>query len=132
MVGLDTLSWQVLASVLWPGSIIRAVVAAASFGVAHAPPLPPPEATLGVDLSLAFPTLVGLASIPFIVKPIDVAVDAAMEASVSKVLHGRVAGVGDAATAGVVFAGACALPPAFYELAHVISELSPAAAVVAQ
>ena len=63
--GVDALIWQALASVIVPGFVVNRVVAMA--GRATTRPM--------------VPTFCGLASIPLIIKPIDHAVDAAMDAS---------------------------------------------------
>ena len=63
--GVDALIWQALASVIVPGFVVNRVVATA--GRATTRPM--------------VPTFCGLASIPLIIKPIDHAVDAAMDAS---------------------------------------------------
>jgi fission process protein 1 len=63
----DTLLWQSLASVMIPGGTINVIVKASRFAARRAS-LPVVAAAWG-------PTGVGLASIPFIIKPIDNAVD---------------------------------------------------------
>ena len=63
--GVDALIWQALASVIVPGFVVNRVVATASRATTR--PM--------------VPTFCGLASIPLIIKPIDHAVDAAMDAS---------------------------------------------------
>merc|ERR1711966_186299 len=92
IVALDTLTWQMLASVFWPGSFIRCVVNATAVAVAAAHL----DASVGADVAKAIPTVAGIAAIPFIVKPIDGTVDTAMEMSVTKALNGRIEGVQDA------------------------------------
>ena len=64
--GVDALVWQALASVAVPGVVVNRVVALA--GRATARPF--------------VPTLCGLGCIPFIIKPIDALVDAAMDATI--------------------------------------------------
>lgn len=61
----DTLLWQCLASVMIPGATINAVVRLSRFAVA----------SRAKPVSTWFPTAAGLSSIPFIVHPIDNAVD---------------------------------------------------------
>lgn len=62
----DTFLWQGLASVVVPGIVINRVVAAVSkFG--------PPQ------YKVWLPTAVGLSTIPFIIKPIDHAIDLLMD-----------------------------------------------------
>lgn len=124
VVGADTLLWQALASVLWPGSVIRLVVALDAFGMAHVGSnlLPPLALTHGVDLRLALPTLAGLVAIPWIVKPIDGVVDAVAEASVAKALGGELKGPRDVAAAAAVLGGAFAAPPALFAAAAALAE----------
>ena len=126
IVGLDTVTWQMLASVFWPGSFIRVMVNATNLLVSK----------LSADLSLdvggldaetiekALPTAIGLMTIPFIVKPIDKTIDWAMEESVTKVLRGKCESPADyAKAAGIV--GAClAVPPALFTFAGVIGDLA--------
>ena len=73
---VDAISWQVLASVFIPGSVIHLVVGLAERLVGAAPGLLPE------DLARAVPTAIGLLVIPFIVEPIDNATDDAMDATV--------------------------------------------------
>ena len=126
IVGLDTVTWQMLASVFWPGSFIRIMVNATNLLVSK----------LSADLSLdvegldaettekALPTTINLMTIPFIVKPIDKTIDWAMEESVTKVLRGKCESPADyAKAAGIV--GAClAVPPALFTFAGVIGDLA--------
>jgi len=71
----DVAAWQLLASVAIPGAAINQIVSLARRGVAASKGrLPPAVSAWG-------PTAVGLAAIPFIVQPIDRAVDAAFDAS---------------------------------------------------
>ena len=70
--GVDALIWQSLASVAVPGLVVNRVVALT--GKVTARPLAP--------------TLAGLASIPFIIKPIDAFVDVLMDATIRPLLHG--------------------------------------------
>ena len=126
IVGLDTVTWQMLASVFWPGSFIRVMVNATNLLVSKLP------ADLSLDvggldaetIEKALPTAIGLMTIPFIVKPIDKTIDWAMEESVTKVLRGKCESPADyAKAAGIV--GAClAVPPALFTFAGVIGELA--------
>lgn len=75
----DTLIWQSLASVTIPGATINMVVKASRFAVARSP------VALPIAVSKWFPTVAGLGSIPFIVKPIDYAVDELMDATFRKI-----------------------------------------------
>lgn len=76
----DTLLWQSLASVAIPGGVINLIVRASRFAVARSVGLPVLAATW-------LPTAAGIGSIPFIVTPIDHAVDFALDNSVRKYLH---------------------------------------------
>ena len=126
IVGLDTVTWQMLASVFWPGSFIRVMVNATNLLVSKLP------ADLSLDvggldaetIDKALPTAIGLMTIPFIVKPIDKTIDWAMEESVTKVLRGKCESPADyAKAAGIV--GAClAVPPALFTFAGVIGDLA--------
>lgn len=126
IVGLDTVTWQMLASVFWPGSFIRVMVNATNLLVSKLP------ADLSLDvggldaetIEKALPTAIGLMTIPFIVKPIDKTIDWAMEESVTKVLRGKCESPADyAKAAGIV--GAClAVPPALFTFAGVIGDLA--------
>lgn len=68
----DTLLWQSLASVMIPGAIINLLVKASRQAVSSTTLLP-------TTVAAWLPTAVGLASVPFIVHPIDHAVDFAMD-----------------------------------------------------
>jgi fission process protein 1 len=68
---LDVLSWQTIASVAVPGFIINRVVALSGAVLRRAGRQP------GV-----VPTLVGLASVPLIIKPIDHGTDAVLDATI--------------------------------------------------
>lgn len=75
----DALIWQTLASVLVPGQIIHAVTAVAtkacnSSSLAHLPS----------RVRMYGPTAVGLAAIPFIIHPVDHAVDYFMDETYRK------------------------------------------------
>jgi len=116
IVSLDTFTWQMLASVFWPGSFIRCVVNATSTALALG--------HIDGDIAKALPTVVGLAAIPFIVKPIDGTIDTAMEMSVSKALNGKIEGPADAGIAlGVI--GAClVVPPTLFTVAAAIKDVA--------
>ena len=126
IVGLDTVTWQMLASVFWPGSFIRVMVNATNLLVSKLP------ADLSLDvggldaetIEKALPTAIGLMTIPFIVKPIDKTIDWAMEESVTKVLRGKCESPEDyVKAAGIV--GAClAVPPTLFSFAGVIGDLA--------
>ena len=105
-ISTETLTWQMLASVFWPGSIIRVIVNMA----AH----------MAGDDHQFLPTLVGLAAIPLIIKPIDATVDKLMETSISKVINGEIKTLEDASTAFATTVGSVSVPPAMYLLADFI------------
>jgi fission process protein 1 len=68
---VDTLLWQSLASVMIPGATINLIVKASRLAVGRA--------RLPILLAQWLPTATGLGSIALIVKPIDDAVDYAMD-----------------------------------------------------
>jgi fission process protein 1 len=105
-ISTETLTWQMLASVFWPGSIIRVIVNMA----AH----------MAGDDHQFIPTLVGLAAIPLIIKPIDTTVDKLMESSISKVINGEIRTQEDASTAFTTTMGSVSVPPFMYLLADVV------------
>lgn len=120
IVALDTLTWQMLASVFWPGSFIRCVVNATAVAVAAAHL----DASVGADVAKAIPTVAGIAAIPFIVKPIDGTVDTAMEMSVTKALNGRIEGVQDAGVALATIGACLAVPPTLFSVAAAIEDIA--------
>jgi fission process protein 1 len=105
-ISTETMTWQMLASVFWPGSIIRVIVNMA-------------DHMAGNDHQF-LPTLVGLAAIPLIIKPIDTTVDKLMETSISKVIHGEIKTPEDASSAFMTTMGSVSVPPAMYLLADVV------------
>ena len=72
---LDTLLWQTFASVMIPGYTINMLVKASRFAVSR-------TTTLPIFVATWLPTGVGLASIPFIVVPIDDTVDFVLDKTV--------------------------------------------------
>mmetsp|Transcript_34075 Transcript_34075/g.133376 ORF Transcript_34075/g.133376 Transcript_34075/m.133376 type:complete len:176 (-) Transcript_34075:1604-2131(-) len=70
----DSLIWQALASVIVPGICINRIVALTSSACKLGP--------VGKSASAVLPTVVGLASIPVIIGPIDRGVDFAMDRTV--------------------------------------------------
>jgi len=133
-VALVTFTWRMFASVFWPGSIIRVVVASTTLALAAADldgPAVEALAASGLDLERALPTLAGLAVVPLIVKPIDAVIDAAGNASFSKALKGDMDAPGDWATGAAVLAGCLALPPTLFTLAAAISDAADAASAAA-
>ena len=122
IVSLDTFTWQMLASVFWPGSFIRCVVNTTSVAIALAHV---PEVDVnGFNVVSVLPTIAGLAAIPFIVKPIDGTIDTAMEMSVSKALNGKIEGPGDAGVALATIGACLAVPPTLFTVAAAIKDLA--------
>ena len=108
-ISTETLTWQMLASVFWPGSIIRVIVNM----VAH----------VTGDEHHVLPTLVGLAAIPVIVKPIDTTVDKLMETSISKVINGEIKTPEDASAAFMTTMGSFSVPPIMFFVAALIKKM---------
>ena len=108
-ISMETLTWQMLASVFWPGSIIRVIVNMA----AH----------MSGDDHQYLPTLVGLAAIPLIVKPIDTTVDKLMETSISKVINDEIKTPEDASAAFMTAMGSLSFPPVMFLIAATIKNL---------
>jgi len=128
-VAMETVTWQMLASVFWPGSFIRVVVASTNLAIAKADLSAfDALAAQGIDVERILPTLFGLAAIPFIVKPIDTTVDTAAEMSFAKAIHGGMKSGQDWAVGAGVMAACLAVPPVMFSLAGVINEASGVAA----
>src|SRR5210317_2363858 len=108
-ISTETLTWQMLASVFWPGSIIRVIVNMA--------------AQMSGDEHHYLPTLVGLAAIPAIVKPIDTTVDKLMENSISKVINGEIKTPEDASAAFMTTVGSFSVPPIMFFIAAPVKKL---------
>ena len=117
IVSLDTFTWQMLASVFWPGSFIRCVVNATALGLA--------VAHVDAEWAKAIPTAAGLAAIPFIVKPIDGTIDLAMEKSVTPALNGKLSG-GEIPLAIGILGGCMVVPPTLFTVAAAIKDQIPA------
>ena len=109
-ISTETLTWQMLASVFWPGSIIRVIVNLSANIVSND------------DLHFV-PTIVGLLAIPLIVKPIDTTVDKLMENSISKVINGEIKTPEDASAAFMTMAGSFSVPPIMFFIAAAIKKL---------
>lgn len=128
-VATETVTWQMLASVFWPGSFIRVVVASTNLALAKADTGAfEALAAQGVDVERILPTLFGLAAIPFIVHPIDTTVDKAADMSFAKALQGKMKSGSDWAVGAAVIAACLAVPPTLFSVAGAINE---AAGVVA-
>ena len=109
-ISTETLTWQMLASVFWPGSIIRVIVNLSANLVSND------------DLHFV-PTIVGLLAIPLIVKPIDTTVDKLMENSISKVINGEIKTPEDVSAAFMTTAGSLSVPPIMFFIAAAIKKL---------
>jgi len=115
-ISTETFTWQMLASVFWPGSIIRVIVNMAATMISNN--------NLDNNQFVHFlPTLIGLSAIPMIVKPIDTTVDKIMEGSISKVINGEIKTPEEARTAMMTTAGSISVPPVMYCLASIIKKL---------
>lgn len=113
-ISTETLTWQMLASVFWPGSIIRVIVNASATMISNN----------HLDDKLHFlPTLIGLMAIPVIVKPIDTTVDKLMESSISKVINGEIKTPEDASAAFMAAMGSFSVPPIMFFIAAAIKRL---------
>ncbi len=114
-ISTETLTWQMLASVFWPGSIIRVIVNMAASIVS----------TNNMDDNQVMhflPTLIGISAIPMIVKPIDSTVDKIMEGSISKVIHGEIKTPEEAQAAAMTTVGSISVPPIMYFVASLIKK----------
>src|SRR5210317_1914959 len=113
-ISAETLTWQMLASVFWPGSIIRVIVNMAATMISNR----------HLDNQLHFlPTLIGLMAIPAIVKPIDTTVDKLMENSISKIINGEIKTPEDASSAFMTTVGSFSVPPIMFFIAAAIKKL---------
>lgn len=109
----ETMTWQMLASVFWPGSIIRVVVNMSDHMLVD-------KLSGNEQFAHVLATLIGLMAIPMIIKPIDTTVDKVMETSISKVIHGKIKTPEDASTAFMTSMGSFCVPPIMYSLAAFI------------
>jgi len=115
-ISTETMTWQMLASVFWPGSIIRVVVNMSDHMLV--------DKLAGNDQFVhVLATLCGLMAIPMIIKPIDTTVDKVMETSISKVIHGKIKTPEDANVALATTVGSFAVPPVMYSLASYINSV---------
>ncbi|MDA0862997.1 MAG: hypothetical protein O3A99_09845 [Proteobacteria bacterium] len=113
-ISAETLTWQMLASVFFPGSIIRVIVNASATVISNR----------HLDNDLHFlPTLIGLMAIPVIVKPIDMTVDKLIENSISKVVNGEIKTPEDASAAFMTTVGSFSIPPIMFFIAAAIKKL---------
>lgn len=119
--GIDTLVWQLLASVIIPGYTIHTVVGVSSDiledaleknsgvfpieWIAGATALPPETVLSFAEKSL--PTFIGLMTIPFIVHPIDSAVHGILNASLRPILRGYICDQAGGTDAGLAVCADC-------------------------
>jgi fission process protein 1 len=115
-VSAETMTWQMLASVFWPGSIIRVIVNMSDNMIAN-------KLTENEQTAHVLATLFGLMAIPMIIKPIDTTVDKVMETSISKVIHGKIKTPEDASSAFMTSMGSFSVPPIMYSLASYIKKV---------
>jgi fission process protein 1 len=115
-VSAETMVWQMLASVFWPGSIIRVIVNMSDHMLAQ-------KLTGNDQYAHVLATLFGLMAIPMIIKPIDTTVDKVMETSISKVIHGKIKTPEDATAAFMTSMGSFSVPPIMYSLASYIKKV---------
>ena len=99
----ETFIWQILASLFWPGGVIRLTVNV-------------------IDLLIPgdneyISTALGILLIPMIIRPIDEFVDGVMEDSISKVIRG------DVTMALWNMMGSVSIPPFMYVLATIIKKM---------
>ena len=114
-ISTETLTWQMLASVFWPGSIIRVIVNMAASIISNN--------NLDDNQVMHFlPTLIGISAIPMIVKPIDSTVDKIMEGSISRVIHGEIKTTEEAQAAAMTTLGSISVPPIMYSVASLIKK----------
>lgn len=114
-ISTETLTWQMLASVFWPGSIIRVIVNMAASIIS--------SNNMDDNQVMHFlPTLIGISAIPMIVKPIDSTVDKIMEGSISKVIHGEIKTSEEAQVAAMTTVGSISVPPIMYFVASLIKK----------
>lgn len=115
-ISTETLTWQMLASVFWPGSIIRVIVNMAANMISNN--------NLDDNQMMHFlPTLIGVSAIPMIVKPIDSTVDKLMEGSISKVINGEIKTPEEAQAAVITTMGSISVPPFMYFIASLIKKM---------
>jgi fission process protein 1 len=111
ITSIDTLTWQLLASVFWPGGVIRCVVNLVELIQEkmeyHQPYLP---------------TVIGILMIPMIVRPIDEAVDSIMEKSISRIIRGEIKD-GEKILAVWSAMGSFSFAPVLYSIASVLKKI---------
>ncbi|EFN55229.1 hypothetical protein CHLNCDRAFT_23675 [Chlorella variabilis] len=101
--GLDTLVWQLIASVAAPGYTIHTVVAAANWLLQL---VEDPDIFLST-FNKSVPTALGLLAIPFIVHPIDGAVHAVLNATLRPAMRRYICREAGGAQAGLAICERC-------------------------
>jgi fission process protein 1 len=99
----ETLVWQLLASIIWPGGVIKLAVNVIDFFIP-------------IDNDF-LPTFIGILLIPVIIRPIDVFVDQLMEDTISKVIRG------DMTTALCNMMTSVSVPPVLYIIGSIIKKI---------
>jgi fission process protein 1 len=99
----ETLVWQLLASIIWPGGVIKLAVNVIDFFIP-------------IDNDY-LPTFIGILLIPVIIRPIDVFVDQLMEDTISKVIRG------DMTTALWNMMTSVSVPPVLYIIGSIIKKI---------
>ena len=99
----ETLIWQLLASIIWPGGVIKLAVNVIDFFIP-------------IDNDF-LPTFIGILLIPVIIRPIDVFVDQLMEDTISKVIRG------DMTTALWNMMTSVSVPPVLYIIGSIIKKI---------
>ena len=99
----ETLVWQLLASIIWPGGVIKLAVNVIDFFIP-------------IDNDF-LPTFIGILLIPVIIRPIDVFVDQLMEDTISKVIRG------DMTTALWNMMTSVSVPPVLYIIGSIIKKI---------
>lgn len=112
----ETLAWQLMASILWPGSLIR-IITNMSATFLHMNHLDEN------NFSHFLPTFCGIAAIPHIVKPIDETVDKIVKKSVSKILNGEIKNHNDIKYVFYNIVSGISLPPVICLLVTFIKKI---------
>ena len=111
ITSIDTFTWQLLASVFWPGGVIRCVVNIIELLQEK------------MDYQQPYvPTIVGILMIPMIVRPIDEAVDSIMEKSISRIIRGEIKCDEDKIAAIWSAMGSFSFAPVLYSIASVLKK----------
>jgi fission process protein 1 len=108
-VSLETFTWQMLASVFWPGGVIRLTVNTINF--------------LMPNDNEYLSTVLGILLIPIIVRPIDETVDKVVENCLSKLLRGKVRTTEDVEMLFWSATSSFSVPPVLFAIASVLKKL---------